>query len=71
MLKKIYGLRMLLITLNDIFIFWDISIEPKTTAISPNFLVWEFCGKAQFLHSFVQFARKYGETAPFHKIAIP
>ena len=23
----------------------------KNTAISPNFLVWKFCGKAQFPHS--------------------
>ena len=27
----------------------------KNTAISPNFLVWKFCGKAQFPHSFGQF----------------
>ena len=24
----------------------------KNTVILPNFLVWKFCGKAQFLHSF-------------------
>ena len=24
----------------------------KNTAISPNFLVWKFCGNAQFPHSF-------------------
>ena len=24
----------------------------KNTVISPKFLVWKFCGKAQFLHSF-------------------
>ena len=60
---------MVLITANDIFIFWDISLEPKNTAISPNFLVWEFCGKAQFPNSFVRFARNYAETAAFHKIA--
>ena len=24
----------------------------KNTVISPNFLVWKFCGKAQFLRSF-------------------
>ena len=62
---------MVLITANDIFIFRDISVEPKNTAISPNFLVWESCGKAQFPQSFVRFARNYAETAPFHKIAIP
>ena len=30
----------------------------KSTVISPNFLVWEFCGNAQFPHS-------------FHKISTP
>ena len=62
---------MVLITANDIFIFRDISVEPKNTAISSNILVWEFRGKAQFPHSFVRFARNYAETAPFHKIATP
>ena len=38
---------------------------------SPNFLVWIFCGKAQFLHSFGQIARNYAETVPFHKISKP
>ena len=27
------------------------TITAKTTLISPIFLVWNFCGKAQFLHS--------------------
>ena len=62
---------MVLITVNDILTFLDISIEPKNTAVSPNFLVWEFCGKAQFPHSFVWFTRNYAKTAPFHKIATP
>ena len=53
--KKSMGLGMVLITAN-IFIIQDISVEPKNTTISPNFLVWESCGKAQFLHSFVRFA---------------
>ena len=56
---------MVLITANDIFFFRDISVEPKNTAISPNFLVWEFCGKAQFRHSFVQFARKLCRNCAF------
>ena len=43
----------------------------KNTVISPNFRVPEFCGKSQFRHSFVRFARNYAETAPFQKIAIP
>ena len=32
-----------------------------------NFLVWKFCGKTQFPHSFGQFARNYAEIPPnFH-----
>ena len=41
----------------------------KNTVISPNFLVWEFCGKAHFPHSFRRFARNCAETMPFHKIS--
>ena len=40
----------------------------KNTVISPNFLEWKFCGKAQFPHSFGQFARNYAETVPSQKI---
>ena len=36
-----------------------------------QFLLWKFCGKAQFPHSFVRFVRNYGETVPFHKIFTP
>ena len=43
----------------------------KNTVISPNFLVWKFCGKEQFPHSFGLFARNYAETVPFHKISTP
>ena len=39
----------------------------KNTVISPNFLVWKFCGKPQFSHKFEWYARNYAETAPFHK----
>ena len=39
--------------------------------ISTNFLVSEFCGKAQFPHSFGQIVRNYAETDPFHKISTP
>ena len=35
----------------------------KNTEISPNFLVWKFCGKTQFPHSFGRFVRNYSETA--------
>ena len=37
--------------------------------ISPNFLVWKFCGKAQLLHSFRQITRNSAETMPFDKIS--
>ena len=46
-------------------------ITAKNTAISPNFLVWKFCGKKQFPHSFGQIARNYVETVSFHKISTP
>ena len=43
----------------------------KYTIISPNLLVWEFCGKAQFPQSFWRFAQNFSETVPFHKISTP
>ena len=43
----------------------------ENTVISPNFLVWKFCGKTQFPHSFGRFTRSYAETVPFHKISTP
>ena len=43
----------------------------KNIVISPNFLVWKFCGKAQFPDSFGRTAGNYAETVPFHKISIP
>ena len=43
----------------------------KNTVISPNFMVWKFCGKAQFPHSFGRIAQNYVETVPFHKISTP
>ena len=48
-----------------------IDYTTKNTAISPNFLVWKFCGKAQFRDSLGRFARNYAETVPFHKISTP
>ena len=47
------------------------SCTAENTVILPNFLVWKFCGKAEFPHSFGQFARNYAETVPFHKISTP
>ena len=43
----------------------------ENTVISPNFLVWKICGKAQFLRSFGQSAQNYAETVPFHKMFTP
>ena len=40
----------------------------KNSVISPDFLVWRFCRKAQFPHSFRRLARNYAETVPFRKI---
>ena len=34
-----------------------------STKISPNILVWEFSGKAQFSQSFGRMARNYGSCA--------
>ena len=31
------------------------------TVLSPNFLVWTFCGKTHFTHSFGQFSQNYGK----------
>ena len=35
--------------------------------ILPNFLVYKFCGKAQFPLRFGRIARNSAETVPFHK----
>ena len=43
----------------------------KNALISLNFLVWTFCGKAQFPQSFGRFARNSGETVHFRKICTP
>ena len=43
----------------------------KNTVISPNYLVWKFCGKAQFPHSLGRITRNHAETVPFHKISKP
>ena len=44
-----------------------LSITTKSTVISPDFPVWEFCGKAQFPPIFGRIARNYAETVPFRK----
>ena len=43
----------------------------QNTLIPLNFLMWRFCGKVQFLHSFGQIAQYYVETVFFPKISIP
>ena len=43
-----------------IILIWDGDSNPsftaKNTVISPNFLMWKFCGKSQFTHSFRRIA---------------
>ena len=43
----------------------------EKSLISPNFLVWKFCGKAQLPHSSGRIVRNYAKTVPFHKISTP
>ena len=43
----------------------------KYRNISPDFLVWKFCGKAQFPHSFGRIARNYAETMTFRHLSTP
>ena len=43
----------------------------KNTAISPDFLVCKFCGKAQFPQSLGRIAQNFAETVPFRKIYRP
>ena len=43
----------------------------QNTKILPNFLVWKFCGKAQFPQSFGQIAWNSTETVHFQKISTP
>ena len=46
-----------------------LTFAAKNTVISRAFLMWKFCGKAQFPHSFGLIARNYVETTPFRKIS--
>ena len=41
----------------------------KNTIISPAFLVWKFCGKAQFSHTCIHVIS--GDSLPFRKISTP
>ena len=65
-LNRVKELKVDFQELNQLLI---ISASAKNTVISPNFLVWKFCGKAQFPHSFGRIARNYAKTVPFHKIS--
>ena len=42
----------------------------QNAAISPNFMVWKFCGKAQFPHSFGRFARNCAFPQNFHTMKL-
>ena len=39
----------------------------KNIVVPPNFLVWKFCGKAQYPQSFGRIARNSAGTVPLHK----
>ena len=70
--------------IGDIAAFCFASVQTegiaKNTVITPNFLVWKFCGKAQFPHSFGRFAnyafpqnvhtRKSGEITVFFALRV-
>ena len=47
--RKLNWIKMLLVELDT----------AKNTVISPDFLVWKFCGKVQFPYCFGRFARNY------------
>ena len=38
---------------------------------SPNFLMYKYCEKAQFPHSFGGFAQNYAGIVPFYKMSTP
>ena len=44
------------------------NITAKNTIVSPDYVVWKFCGKTQFPHSFGRFALNYAEAVPFRKL---
>ena len=46
-------------------------LTEKNSVVSPNFLMWKFCRKTQFLHSFGRFTRNYAETVTLQKISTP
>ena len=44
-------IKLQLTHLSSVIIFDNTDNTMKNTVISPNFLMWKFCGKAQFPHS--------------------
>ena len=59
------------LVLNYTDYFFITSYTAKNTIISPDLLMWRFCGKAGFPHSFGRITRNYAKTVPFHKISTP
>ena len=54
------------LTLNeDATVLLVLIASAKNTVISPNFLMWKFCGRAQFPHSFGQFVFKEKKNVVF------
>ena len=49
----------------------DNSQTLENSVISPNFLVWKFCGKDQLPHSLGRIAGNYAGSEPFHKVSTP
>ena len=48
--------------------FNTLTADSVNAVISPNFLVWKFCGKTQFPQSFGPFIRKLGEITGFQEV---
>ena len=50
---------------------YTISSTAQNTKVSPNFLLWKFCGKAEFLQKTVSqnpHTKKLGENSVFYEI---
>ena len=47
-------------------VYFPVKRTAKNTTISPNFLVWKFCGKAQFPQNFHTW--KLGEISVFFAV---
>ena len=53
------------------FLIKKCDFTARNIKISPDFLVREFHGNAEFLPSFARYARNSAETVRFHRIFIP